>query len=108
MLAVRGDMMALLAHHLVELRAPVAAHELEARAGVTPRERAQELEEPRVEIVRLAGGPIGEQGREALGRRRPVVEGQALVGVRLDEGAEEGQILRDDAAFPVREAARMR
>src|ERR1700733_5731505 len=33
-LAVRGDVVPLLAQHLVELRAPIAAHELDARAGM--------------------------------------------------------------------------
>ena len=69
-LAVRGDVVALLAEHLVELRAAVAAHELDARARVLGGEGAQEQEEVLVERVPVSRDPVGDEIVEArLGRR---------------------------------------
>ena len=68
-LAVRRHVVALLAHRLVQLRAAVPAHELDARRGVLPRERPQQVEQARVERVAFARHAIGEERREAVSLR---------------------------------------
>src|SRR4051794_8702184 len=58
-LAMRSDVVPLLAHHLVELRAAVAAHELDAGSRMLLRERAEQIEQPRIEVMAFAGDTVG-------------------------------------------------
>src|SRR5580704_10493632 len=81
--------MALLAQHLVELRAPVAAHELDAATGMVRRKRAEKQEEALIEPVLVPRRPVGHELVEALLRRRQRVERHAFAGVNLVERREE-------------------
>ena len=88
-LAVGRDVVALLPEHLVELGAPVAADELDAGGRVGARERAEELEQTRVDVDPRAGDAVGEHLVEAGVRGAVRVERDARAAVGVDERGEE-------------------
>ncbi len=88
-LAVRRDVVPLLAKHFVSLEAAVTTDELDASPRMIVREGAEEAEEVRIERLGRAGDAVGEKGVEARGVGVGRVQREVGEGMNIHERPEQ-------------------